>query len=101
MSLHPGPLYQPIPVKVVIPRSLGTRSQRISPWIPADEPAATIRKTEAQLRAKGRRDKTDLAEEVCRPLIRNFLSRPLRIASSPRTRLRGSMLLNAAALLFG
>jgi hypothetical protein len=52
MSLHPGPLYQPIPVKVVIPRSLGTRSQRISPWIPADEPAATIRKTEASYELK-------------------------------------------------
>ena len=47
MNLHPTPLYQPIPVKAVIPRSLGTRSQRINPWIPADQPAATICKTEA------------------------------------------------------
>ena len=47
MTLHPDPEYQPIPVKSVIPRSLGTRSQRINPWIPADEPAATICKTEA------------------------------------------------------
>jgi site-specific DNA-cytosine methylase len=47
MNLHPSPLYQPIPVKDVIPRSLGTRSQRINPWIPADQPAATICKTEA------------------------------------------------------
>ena len=47
MSLHPSPLYQPIPVKAVIPRSIGTRSQRINPWIPADQPAATIYKTEA------------------------------------------------------
>lgn len=47
MNLHPDPLYQPIPVKAVIPRSLGTRSQRINPWIPADEPAATICKTDA------------------------------------------------------
>ena len=47
MNLHPAPLYQPIPVKAVIPRSLGTRSQRINPWIPADQPAATICKTEA------------------------------------------------------
>jgi hypothetical protein len=46
MNLHPLPLYQPIPVKAVIPRSLGTRSQRINPWIPADEPAATICKTD-------------------------------------------------------
>jgi hypothetical protein len=45
--LHPSPLYQPIPVKAVIPKSLGTRSQRINPWIPADKPAATICKTEA------------------------------------------------------
>ncbi len=47
MKLHPDPLYKPIPVKAVIPRSLGTRSQRINPWMPADGPAATICKTEA------------------------------------------------------
>ena len=47
MNLHLAPLYQPIPVKAVIPRSLGTRSQRINPWIPSDQPAATICKTEA------------------------------------------------------
>jgi len=47
MKLHPDPLYQPIPVKAVIPRSLGTRSQRINPWIAAGKPAATICKTEA------------------------------------------------------
>ena len=47
MNLHPDPLYQPIPVKAVIPKSLVTRSQRINPWIPADEPAATICKTSA------------------------------------------------------
>src|SRR5512143_2001334 len=47
MTLHPDPEYQPIPVKAIIPRSLGTRSQRINPWIPADQPAATICKTEA------------------------------------------------------
>ena len=47
MSLYPDPLYQLIPVKAVIPRALGTRSQRINPWIPADPPAPTICKTEA------------------------------------------------------
>jgi len=47
MNLHPDPLFEPIPVKAVIPRSLGTRSQRINPWIPSDQPAATICKTEA------------------------------------------------------
>ncbi len=47
MILHPEPQFQPIPVKAVIPRSLGTRSQRINPWIPADQPAATICKTDA------------------------------------------------------
>ena len=52
MTLHPDPEYQPIPVKAVIPRSLGTRSQRINPWIPADEPAATICKTEAGYQLK-------------------------------------------------
>ena len=52
MNLHPDPLYQPIPVKAVIPKSLGTRSQRINPWIPADKPAATICKTEAGYQLK-------------------------------------------------
>ena len=47
MNLYPDPLYQPIPVKNVIPRSIGTRSQRINPWIPAEEPAATICRTAA------------------------------------------------------
>jgi hypothetical protein len=46
MNLHPDPLFAPIPVKAVIPRSLGTRSQRINPWIPADQPAATICKSD-------------------------------------------------------
>lgn len=47
MNLHPDPVYQPIPVKTLIPKSLGTRFQRINPWIPADEPAARICKTAA------------------------------------------------------
>jgi site-specific DNA-cytosine methylase len=34
-------------VKVLIPKSLGTRSQRINPWISADQPAATICRTAA------------------------------------------------------
>jgi site-specific DNA-cytosine methylase len=34
-------------VKALIPKSLGTRSQRINSWIPADEPAATICRTSA------------------------------------------------------
>ncbi len=52
MNLHPKPLFRPIPVKAVIPYSLGTRSQRINPWISADEPAATICKTDAGYRLK-------------------------------------------------
>ena len=52
MNLHPDPIYQPIPVKAVIPKSLGTRSQRINPWISSDEPAATICKTEAGYQLK-------------------------------------------------
>ncbi len=40
-------MFQPIPVKALIPRSLGTRSQRINPWIPSEEPAATICRNEA------------------------------------------------------
>jgi len=47
MNPHPDPLYEPIPVKALLPKSLGTRSQRINPWIPADEPAATICRTAA------------------------------------------------------
>jgi site-specific DNA-cytosine methylase len=47
MNLHPDPIYQAIPVKALLPQSLGTRSQRINPWIPADEPAATICRTAA------------------------------------------------------
>ena len=47
ISLHPDPLFQPIPVKAVIPKSLGTRSQRVNPWIGADRPAATICRTSA------------------------------------------------------
>jgi hypothetical protein len=47
MNLHPDPVYQPIPVKAVIPGSLSTKSQRINPWIPADEPAAALCKTAA------------------------------------------------------
>ena len=47
MNPHPDRLFQTIPVKAVIPRSLGTRSQRINPWISADQSAATICKTEA------------------------------------------------------
>jgi len=46
-NLHPSPLYEPIPVKALIPKSLGTRSQRINPWISAQELAATICKTAA------------------------------------------------------
>src|SRR5512138_2372087 len=45
--LHPSPVFEPIPVKALIPKSLGTRSQRINPWISADEPAATICRTAA------------------------------------------------------
>ncbi len=52
MTLHPDPEYRPIPVKAVIPRSLGTRSQRINPWIPADEPAATICRSEGGYQLK-------------------------------------------------
>jgi site-specific DNA-cytosine methylase len=47
LSLHPAPETDPIPVKDVIPLSLGTRSQRINPWIPSDRPAATVCKTDA------------------------------------------------------
>jgi site-specific DNA-cytosine methylase len=47
MNLHPQPLYEPIPVKAMIPKSLGTRSQRVNPWILSNEPATTNCKTAA------------------------------------------------------
>jgi site-specific DNA-cytosine methylase len=47
LKLHPEPAFAPIPVKAVIPLSLGTRSQRINPWIPSEKPAATVCKTDA------------------------------------------------------
>jgi hypothetical protein len=47
MNMHPEPAFSPIPVKEIIPRSLGTRSQKINPWIPSDKPAATVCKTDA------------------------------------------------------
>jgi site-specific DNA-cytosine methylase len=47
VNLHPDPEWEPIPVKNVIPQSLGTRSQRINPWISSDKPAATVCKTDA------------------------------------------------------
>jgi len=53
MNLHPDPANRPIPVKAVIPDSLGTRSQRINPWIPSDRPAATICSSDAGYELKG------------------------------------------------
>lgn len=47
MNLHPDPAHMPIPVKAIIPLSLGTRSQRINPWIASDKPAATVCKMDA------------------------------------------------------
>ncbi len=47
MTLHPDPECRSIPVKAVIRRPLGARSQRINSWIPAEQPAATICRTEA------------------------------------------------------
>ena len=47
MIIHPPPIYMHIPVRAVIPRSLGTMSQRIIPCIPADKPAAMTCKTSA------------------------------------------------------
>jgi hypothetical protein len=52
MNLHPNPLYQSITVKALIPRSLGTRSQQISRWIPSDRPAATVCMTNAGYQLK-------------------------------------------------
>ena len=47
MNLHPDPAHMPIPVKAIIPLSLGTRSQRINPWITSDKPAATVCRNDA------------------------------------------------------
>ena len=53
IGLHPDPERSPIPVKAIIPESLGTRSQRINPWIPADRPAATVCSSDAGYELKG------------------------------------------------
>jgi len=41
------PEYQPIPVKAVMPRSLGTKVSENQPLDTGDKPAATICKTDA------------------------------------------------------
>jgi site-specific DNA-cytosine methylase len=53
LNLHPDPEHRPIPVKAIIPESLGARSQRINPWIPADRPIATVCSSDAGYELKG------------------------------------------------
>lgn len=48
---HPKPQTKPTASKYVIADCLGTRSQRINPWIPAEAAAATICKMEAGYQA--------------------------------------------------
>ena len=66
MNLHPDPAFEPIPVKAVIPLSLGTRSQRINPWISSDESAATICKTAAGYELK------ELKEAEIKPTCQSY-----------------------------
>jgi site-specific DNA-cytosine methylase len=66
MSLHPDPLYQPIPVKAIIPESLGTRSQRINPWIALEKPAATVCKNNAGYELK------ELKEAEIKPTCQSY-----------------------------
>ena len=47
MNLHPEPLHEPIPIKALIPKSPGTRSQRINPLIATGEATETICRTAA------------------------------------------------------
>jgi DNA (cytosine-5)-methyltransferase 1 len=44
---HPEAQFISIPVKAIIPNAVGTRSQKINPWISADQSAVTICKTNA------------------------------------------------------
>lgn len=66
MSLHPDPASEPIPVKVIIPQSLGTRSQKINPWITSDKPAATVCKNDAGYELK------ELKEAEIRPSCQSY-----------------------------
>ena len=67
MKLHPDPLYQPIPVKALIPKSLGTRSQRINPWIPSDERAAAASSIDADYELKEAQIKPLVSFTACLP----------------------------------
>lgn len=66
MILHPEPQNEPIPVKAIIPLSLGTRSQRINPWIPSDKPAATVCRNDAGYELK------ELKEAEIKPTCQSY-----------------------------
>jgi DNA (cytosine-5)-methyltransferase 1 len=44
---HPKPQTRPIPAKEVLAGCIGTRSQRINPWVPSDRSPATLCKMDA------------------------------------------------------
>jgi len=62
---HPKPQTKPIPAKNVIAGCLGTRSQRINPWIESEKSPATICKMDASYQALVLTD-ADLAEAEIR-----------------------------------
>lgn len=66
MNLHPDPAHMPIPVKAIIPLSLGTRSQRINPWITSDKPAATVCSNDAGYELK------ELKEAEIKPTCQSY-----------------------------
>ncbi len=47
VCFHPAPEFEPIPVRIAIPGTRGTRSQRINPWMAGSSPAATVCKMSA------------------------------------------------------
>lgn len=44
---HPKPQTRPIPAKAILAGCIGTRSQRINPWVPSDRSPATLCKMDA------------------------------------------------------
>ena len=63
---HPKPQTKPIPASAVLAGCIGTRSQRINPWIPADRSPATLCKMDASWQALVLTE-ADLKEAAIKP----------------------------------
>ena len=68
---HPKPQTRPIPAREVIAGCIGTRSQRINPFIPADESPATLCKTDAGWQALVLTQQ-DLSEAAIKPTWQSY-----------------------------